>query len=366
MNGNAQVAAALGMPVPKPRKLSLVTNAPAAKPSKDVWRPSGTSEYIGQDQAKLLISMAVKSSQRRGMQVSHMLLDGPPGLGKTSMGKMLVELIAAELAAGARVPELHVVMGSTVKSQRQAALALSKLKEGDVLFVDEIHEMGDEAEELFGLAMEDNHIVVPGSSGGKSEPVEMDIPEFTLVGATTKPDKLTRPLKDRFGLKVHLDYYENDDLTKILLNAAKRRDDFAFELLEDGAAAIAAAGRGTPRVALSILDRVAEYSDVTEASLVGLETVQGAFDVIGLDSMGLDERDRNYLACVASWAGERVGLAPLSAKSGKGTKEITQEIEPYMLRAGLLSMAKGGRRLTREAYEHLFPGEQIPPLMALS
>ena len=351
------------MQKPKPR-LRVVRNDERAESSANhgVWRPANLNELVGQDRGKLKVRMHVTSALHRGIQPGHMLLSGPPGLGKTSMA----ETVPAQMNEGRPESEhvaFHSVMGTFVKTEKQLAKVLAKLRAGDVLFIDECHQMNLKAEEMLGLALEDGRITVAGTESGTTDGQVVEIPPFTLVGATTRPAEISQPLRNRMKLNVRMEWYTSEELAEIVTNAAKRSE---VTLTEGAALAIAEVGRNTPRITLGIMEQVFSYADTLKLSEVDTEAVEGAFDVIGIDSMGLDERDRDYLEIIASWCGKRVGLKPAAAKFGITEKEITDDIEPFLLRAGMLDMGSRGRCLTKLAYSHMWPGEPIPPLLGLS
>lgn len=359
-DGYDKVADALGMNRPRPKLRVVKPDERADHENNGVWRPAGLDDYVGQERAQLKVKMHVQSALNRERQPGHMLLSGAPGLGKTAMAGVSGALMNEGRAEDERVA-VHVVMGSTVKAEAQLAKELSKLRKGDILFIDECHRMGTPAEEMLGLAMEDGRITVPGN--GKGDAITMEIPPFTLIGATTKPASLSRPLNDRFSLKVRMEYYADDELAEIVRRAAGRE---GVEVTDDACLAIARVGRQTPRVALGVWEQVMSYASLLKLPEVDSEVVAGALDVAGIDSMGLDERDRDYMHVVASWQGRRAGLEPIAARSGLDKAEISKDVEPYLLRAGLLDMTSRGRCLTKLAYGHLWPDMPIPPLLGLS
>lgn len=364
ISGYDRVAEALGMDAPK-AKLRVVRpdeRSDARETTNGVWRPSNLGEYVGQERARIKVKMHVTAAINNHRQPGHMMISGPPGLGKTSLAAIVAAMMNEERPAGEHVA-FHEVMGTTVKTEKQLAKALAKLREGDILFIDECHQMSLKSEEMLGLAMEDGKITVAGTESGTTDGQEVEIPPFTLVGATTKPANLSKPLRDRMKLTVRMEWYPIEDLATIVLNAAKR-DELA--VTEGAALAIAQVGRNTPRITLGILEQVGAYASTLQLPTIDSAAVQGAFDVIGIDELGLDERDREYMEVLASWCGRRAGLDPVAAKFGLDKREIADDIEPYLLRAGLLDMSSRGRCLTRAAYQHLWPAEPIPPLLGLS
>lgn len=361
-DGYAEVAKALGMPAPKPHL--RVVRAPevdeAADDSRGVWRPSELAEFVGQQRALLKLKMHVVGALRRGEQPGHVLLSGPPGLGKTALSAIVASLINEGRPEGERVG-FHQAMGTSVRVQRQLAKVLAKVREGDVLFVDEAHQMGEKAEEMLGLAMEDGRVAFTPNEN--AEPIVMRIPPFTLVAASTRPAHLSRPLRDRMQLAIRMEWYSVEELAEIVGKAAGRD---GVKVTPEAALMVAQVGRQTPRITLSVWAQVMGYASLMGADEVDADVVELALDVAGLDSLGLDERDREYLTVVASWSGRRIGLEPVSAKSGLNSREITDDIEPFLLRAGMLDLSSRGRCLSKAAYAHLWPEMSVPPLLGLS
>lgn len=353
-NGYDQLADALGRPRPKPRHLRVVQPAETAKSDRNaVWRPSSLDEMVGQDRAQLSISMHVKAARKRGRQPGHVLLSGPPGLGKTSMGAMFTALLNEGLPEAERVG-LHMVTGSSCKTERALAGALGKIQKGDVLFIDECHRMGTPAEEMLGLAMEDGQIMLEGAD----EPLE--IPAFTVIGATTKPASLSRPLRDRFELRVRVEYYSVAELAEIVRRAAERE---TVAVTPDACEMVARVSRQTPRVALGIFRRVHSYVTLLGLEAIDTEATSSALEVAEIDALGLDERDREYLRAVATGGGQRMGLETIASLTGLDQGEVSKDIEPDLIRFGLVDKAPRGRRLTKTAYQHLWPDMAVPPLL---
>jgi Holliday junction DNA helicase RuvB len=353
-------AQALGMATPRP-KLRVIRGQETPQPAPEdhaVWRPTSLDEYVGQGRARVQLKMHVTAALKRGRQPGHMLLSGPPGLGKTS----LAAIGPAIVNEGRDAPVgFHVATGSTVRSQKQLATALAKLQEGDWLFIDEAHQMGEPSEELLGLAMEDGTITVSPSEN--VEPVTMTLPPFTLVLATTKPAHISQPLRNRCKLNIRMEWYDLDELAEIVRGAAGREP---IAITEDAALTIAMVGRETPRITLGIFEQVVAFAVTVNRDTIDETLANKAFDVIGLDSLGLDERDRDYMTAVARWQGRRVGLKTIAGAISLSTKEIEEDIEPYLTRAGLLDKQGRGRCLTKAAYAHLWPKMPCPPLLGLT
>ncbi len=357
--GLDRLADALGRPRPKQRHLTVVhpDHAPSVESERNaVWRPTNLDEMVGQEHAQLLLAQHVAASMKRGEQPGHVLLSGPPGLGKTSMGAMLAALVNQHHAEGEHVG-LHTVMGSACKNEKALLKVLAKLTKGDVLFVDECHRMGTPAEEMLGLAMEDGRVSVEG----QSEP--LDIPPFTLVGATTRPANLSRPLRDRFKLALRMRYYDAEELAEIVRRAAERAE---LAITEGACLAIACVGRETPRVTLGVFEKVRNHAGLLDLDKVDGEAVRETLSNHGIDSIGLDGRDREYMVAVAKGGGERVGLSTLGAMTGLDSQEIEKDVEPDLIRMGLVTKAARGRVLTKLAYKHLWPDKPVPPLLGLS
>lgn len=359
-DGYTAIAEKFGMAAPRPKLRVVQNHETEPAETHGVWRPANLGEYVGQQRAQLKIKMHVTAAQKRGRQPGHLLLSGGPGLGKTSLAAIVASLINAERVEAERVA-FHSTMGTTVKSQKQLAKVLARIRPGDVLFIDECHQMGEKAEETLGLALEDGRITVSGSEN--SEPVTMTIPQFTAVLATTKPAHMSRPLRDRMALNIRMNWYETAELARVVKLAAERE---SLVVTEDAALAVAQVGRQTPRIALAVWEQVVAFAATVGADEIDTDVTELAFDVIGLDSEGLDERDREFMSVVASWCGRRVGLAPVAAKAGLDEKEVSDDVEPFLMRAGLLDRSSRGRCLTRKAYAHLYPEMPVPPLLGLS
>lgn len=355
-DGYSNVARALAMPTPGPRLRVVGANETQTVERSDngVWRPTALDDYIGQARAQLKIRMWVTSAMSRGMLPGHILLTGAPGLGKTSMAAIVAGMLGAEL---------HTATGDSLRKPQQLARKFSHIRDGDCLFIDEIHQMGLRSEEMLGLGMEDFQITVPGNAAGTIDAQTMNIPKCVIIGATTRPAHLSRPLRDRFTLSVALEFYSVSELSEIISRAASRD---SVTITPEAIETLAQVGRETPRKALAILAMADAYARTVGAPVIDLATASGALDVIGVDALGLDERDRDYLAAIASRAGRRVGLAPLVAMTGLDAREITEDIEPYPTRIGIIDMAPRGRCLSVKAYEHLYPGIPIPPMRGIS
>lgn len=354
----------MAQPQPRPR-LRVVRDdedTPAEITRNAVWRPSSLGEMVGQARPQMRIKMLVSSALKRGRQPGHVLISGPYGLGKTTLSAIIAGMINEGRPDDEKVG-FHSTTGDGVSSPQQMAATLCKLQEGDVLFIDEGHQMGLRAEEMIGLAMEDGRITVPGTKSGSVPAQSRDIPAFTLVIGTTKPANISAPLRSRFALSVAMEYYSIEELAQIVTMKAEREQ---MAITQEAAEMIAGAGRHTPRLTLGVFDLVSAYVDTIDAPKMDAEVTAEAFTELGIDSLGLDDRDRDYLEVVASYAGRRVGLAPLSATSGLDSREISHDIEPYLMRVGLIDLTSRGRCLSKRAYAHLYPDQPIPPMLGLS
>jgi len=345
------VASALGVPAPTPRPRPHLAVAPVpttARPANG--RPRDLSAFVGQETLRLQLGVLVTSARNRGVPPDHCLLSGPPGLGKTS----LAQIIATEMGS-----TLHETTATAVKKVGAMGKALAKLGPNDVLFIDECHRLSGEAEELLGLAMEDRRFVMPASGRSKSEQTEVELPPFTVVGATTKAGSMTGPLRDRFGWVGELTFYSVDELAQILLAAAPR---MSLTVEPSAAERLAELSRGTPRISLKWLRRVRDYVETVGAASVTVEVVTGAMELAEVDSRGLTPLDVRVLDAVCvEFTGGPIGLAPLAAFTGEDTATITEVVEPFLVRSGLIRRGPRGRIATRAAYDHL--GLSVPAFL---
>ncbi len=316
-------------------------------------RPQRLSDFVGQEQVKEQLEVAVAAAAARGEALDHVLLSGPPGLGKTS----LAAIIATELG----VP---FVATAAPALERKADIAayLTNLEPRSVFFVDEIHRLPRALEETFYPAMEDGQLPITVGQGAGARIVTLDLPPFTLVGATTRAGRVTMPLRDRFGLQQRLEPYGGRELATIVRRSAEL---LRVELAGAGAEAIAARSRGTPRVANRLLKRVRDYAEVRADGVVTEEVAAAALDMLQVDHLGLDRLDRELLGAIcAKFDGGPVGLGTLAVTVGEEADTIEDVYEPYLLQSGLLKRTPRGRVTTRRAYAHLGlePPEQDPAL----
>jgi Holliday junction DNA helicase RuvB len=311
-------------------------------------RPRRLSEFIGQPRVREQLELVLEGARRRGDPPDHILLSGPPGLGKTS----LAMIIAAELGASIRLTS-----GPVLERAGDLAAMLSNLLPGDVLFIDEIHRIARPAEEMLYLAMEDFRVDVVVGKGPGATSIPLDIAPFTLVGATTRSGALTGPLRDRFGFTAHMEFYEPDELELVLKRAATI---LGVDLHPEGGTEIARRSRGTPRIANRLLRRVRDFAEVRADGTVTRQVARDALAVYDVDELGLDRLDRAVLsALVRSFHGGPVGVSTLAVAVGEEPGTVEEVCEPYLVRAGMLARTPRGRVATPAAWKHL--GLTPPP-----
>lgn len=330
---------------------SVPMSAESAPPDNDVestLRPHSLAEFVGQSRVREQLSLVLEGARRRGTPPDHVLLSGPPGLGKTSLSM----IIATELGSA-----LRVTSGPALERAGDLAAMLSNLVEGDVLFIDEIHRIARPAEEMLYLAMEDFRVDVVVGKGPGATSIPLEIAPFTLVGATTRSGSLTGPLRDRFGFTAHMEFYAPSELEQILRRSATI---LGVDLHPDGAAEIAGRSRGTPRIANRLLRRVRDFAEVRADGAVTREVAKAALLVYDVDRLGLDRLDRAVLnALVTSFGGGPVGISTLAVAVGEESTTVEEVCEPYLVRAGMLARTPRGRVATALAWSHL--GLTAPP-----
>lgn len=305
-------------------------------------RPQRLDEYIGQEKAKEILKIYIDAVKLRGDCLDHVLLYGPPGLGKTTLSA----IIAAELGVN-----LRITSGPAIEKQGDLAALLSNLGEGDVLFIDEIHRLSRSVEEILYPAMEDFSLDIIIGKGPAARSIRLPLAKFTLIGATTRAGQLTTPLRDRFGVLLRLELYSPEELATIVKRSAGILD---VPISDDGALEIASRSRGTPRIANRLLKRVRDFAQVKGDGKITCELAQSALDMLEIDELGLDNTDRRMLRTIIDfYDGGPVGLETLAATVGEEAVTIEDVYEPYLMQIGFLSRTPRGRCVTRLAYEHL-------------
>lgn len=305
-------------------------------------RPQRLREFVNQKQVTEQLEVFVEAARRRGESLDHVLLAGPPGLGKTS----LAHIIAAEM----EVPLVQTA-GPALARKGDVAAFLTALEPGSIFFIDEIHRLGRAIEETLYPAMEDGELPVVLGQGAGARTVTLPLPSFTLIGATTRSGLLSTPLRDRFGVSHRLEYYQEDDLAEILKRSGGI---LGVELLDAGAQAIASRSRGTPRVANRLLKRVRDYAEVKGQGLIDEVAAVSAMELLEIDELGLDRGDRSFLGLIArKFSGGPVGLSTIAVALGEEQDTIAEILEPYLIQCGLIKRTARGRVLTPAAFEHL-------------
>jgi len=302
-------------------------------------RPTGWDEYIGQEKIKKNLRVFIQASLKRSEALDHILFFGPPGLGKTT----LANIIASEMGASIKTTAAPMIE----KSGDLAAL-LTNVEEGDLLFIDEIHRMSPAIEEILYPAMEDYRLDIIIGSGPAAQAVKIDLPRFTLVGATTRAGMLSHPLRERFGMHFRMEFYTAEELARIVAQAAAKLE---IGIEEKAALEIARRSRGTPRIALRLLRRVRDFAEVAEERTISLETTRYALDQLGVNHIGFDEQDLKLLELLISAKGRPMGLSTIAAALSEDEGTIEEVLEPYLIANGYIERTARGRIATAKSYE---------------
>lgn len=305
-------------------------------------RPTSFDEYIGQERLKKNLKLAIDAAKKRGESIDHVLLYGPPGLGKTTMANV----IAREMGANIRITS-----GPAIEKAGDLASIVTNLQDGDILFIDEIHRMPRAVEEILYSAMEDFKLDIVIGKGPAARSVRLDLPHFTVIGATTRTGSLAAPLRDRFGHIYRLEFYTPEEISKIILRSSKI---LGSKIQDEASKILSTRARLTPRIANRILKRVRDYADVNGDGIIDSKTTQNALKMLEIDDLGLDAADRNLLKLVIENYGTRpVGLNTMAALTGDEAATIEDFYEPYLMQIGFLQRTPRGRIITKKAFEHL-------------
>ena len=320
--------------------------------SEVTLRPDAWNEYIGQEQIKKNLGVFIEASKKRDEALDHVLFFGPPGLGKTT----LALIIANEMNAN-----IKVTAAPMIEKSGDLAAILTNLEEGDILFIDEIHRLAPAVEEILYSSMEDFRIDIIIGSGPAAQTVKIDLPRFTLVGATTRAGMLSNPLRDRFGMNFRMQFYTPDELAKIITQASNKLNK---EIVYEAALEIAKRSRGTPRIALRLLRRVRDFADVADEKNINHKRTQYALNELGINTHGFDEMDLKLLNLLASVNGKPMGLSTIAASLSEDEGTVEDVLEPYLLANGYLERTAKGRRATQSTYNilNIIPPENVGSL----
>ena len=305
-------------------------------------RPKNFSEYIGQEDLKEKMNIFIKAAKLRDEAMDHILLYGPPGLGKTT----LAGVIATEMGVN-----LKITTGPVLEKAGDLAAILTSLEENDILFIDEIHRLNTSVEEILYPAMEDGELDILIGKGPSARSIRIELPKFTLIGATTRAGQLSTPLRNRFGVTHRMEYYKLDELEEILRRGSKI---LGISFDEDGITEISKRSRGTPRIANRLLKRARDYATIKGNGILDRKSVNGVLELLGVDARGLDELDRSILnAIINFYNGGPVGIETLSLLLGEDKRTLEEVYEPYLVQIGFIKRTQRGRMVTELAYKHL-------------
>lgn len=314
---------------------------PEEESSEVTLRPDAWSEYIGQEQIKKNLSVFIQASKKRDEALDHVLFFGPPGLGKTT----LALIIANEMNTN-----IKVTAAPMIEKSGDLAAILTNLEEGDILFIDEIHRLAPAVEEILYSSMEDFRLDIIIGSGPAAQTVKIDLPRFTLIGATTRAGMLSNPLRDRFGMSFRMQFYNPEELAKIITQASNK---LSKSIIKEASLEIAKRSRGTPRIALRLLRRVRDFADVADELNIEYKLTQYALNELGINSHGFDEMDLRLLNLLVTAKGKAMGLSTIAAALSEDEGTVEDVLEPYLLANGYLERTAKGRKATRSTYEIL-------------
>ncbi len=323
------------------RVVNIETFSLEEESSEVTLRPDAWSEYIGQEQIKKNLAVFIEASKKRDEALDHVLFYGPPGLGKTT----LALIIANEMNAN-----IKVTAAPMIEKSGDLAAILTNLEEGDILFIDEIHRLSPAVEEILYSSMEDYRIDIIIGSGPAAQTVKIDLPRFTLIGATTRAGMLSNPLRDRFGMSFRMNFYNQEELAKIIVQASNKLE---CQIIHEAALEIAKRSRGTPRIALRLLRRVRDFAEVADEKNINHQRTRYALDELGINSHGFDEMDLRLLTLLASAKGRAMGLSTIAAALSEDEGTVEDVLEPYLLANGYLERTAKGRRATPATYDVL-------------
>lgn len=323
------------------RLVEIETFSMDEQSSEVTLRPDAWSEYIGQEQIKKNLSVFIEASKKRSEALDHVLFYGPPGLGKTT----LALIIANEMNTN-----IKVTAAPMIEKSGDLAAILTNLEEGDILFIDEIHRLSPAVEEILYSSMEDYRIDIIIGSGPAAQTVKIDLPRFTLIGATTRAGMLSNPLRDRFGMSFRMQFYNSEELALIIEQASKKLE---REIVKEAALEIAKRSRGTPRIALRLLRRVRDFAEVAEELHISHTRTEYALGELGINSYGFDEMDLRLLNLLVSANGRAMGLSSIAASLSEDEGTVEDVLEPYLIANGYIERTAKGRRATRATYDVL-------------